>query len=118
MTAPVEMIYGRDNNSRARPQAMAFIYESQAVGEIGQHGKVNVADVPAATVVSLGMRGDYTDDALAHAQNLLQSWLKQHEDRYEAQGSLRVLGFNSPMVPVVERYFEVQIPVRDKVAAR
>jgi hypothetical protein len=48
----------------------------------------------------------------------LQSWLKQHEDRYEAQGSLRVLGFNSPMVPVVERYFEVQIPVRDKVAAR
>jgi hypothetical protein len=88
------------------------------VGEIGQHGEVNVADVPAATVVSLGMRGDYTDDALSHAQRLLQNWLKEHEDRFEAQGSLRVLGFNSPMVPVAERFFEVQIPVQDKGAAQ
>jgi uncharacterized surface protein with fasciclin (FAS1) repeats len=118
MTVPVEMTYGKDNNSRAHPQAMAFFYESQAVGEIGQHGEVNVADVPAATVVSLGMRGDYTDDALSHAQRLLQNWLKEHEDRFEAQGSLRVLGFNSPMVPVAERFFEVQIPAQDKGAAQ
>jgi hypothetical protein len=118
MTVPVEMTYGKDNNSRAHPQAMAFLYESQAVGEIGQHGEVNVANVPAATVVSLGLRGDYTDDALAHAQSLLQSWLKQHHDRFEVKDSLRVLGFNSPMVPVAERYFEVQIPVQDKGAAQ
>ena len=38
--------------------------------------------------------------------------------RDEAQGSLRVLGFNSPMVPVAERFFEVQIPVQDKGAAQ
>jgi uncharacterized surface protein with fasciclin (FAS1) repeats len=118
MTVPVEMTYGKVNTSRARPQAMAFLYESQAIGEIGQQGEVHVADVPAATVVSLGMCGDYTDDALAHAQSLLQNWLKQHQDRYEVQGSLRVLGFNSPMVPVAERYFEVQIPVQDKGAVR
>jgi hypothetical protein len=118
MTVPVEMTYGKGKNSHARPRAMAFLYGSQAIGEVGQQGEVHVADVPAATVVSLGMRGDYTDDALAHAQSLLQNWLKEHEDRYEAQASLRVLGFNSPMVPVAERYFEVQIPVRDKGAAR
>ena len=118
MTAPVEMTYGKDKNNYVGPQAMAFLYESPAVGETGQQGEVHVADVPAVTVLSLGMRGDYTDDVLRHAQSLLQNWLKEHQDRYEAQGSLRVLGFNSPMVPVAERYFEVQIPVRDKGAAR
>jgi uncharacterized surface protein with fasciclin (FAS1) repeats len=114
MTAPVEMTYRNAPDNRGRPEAMAFLYESQAVGKIGRQDEVQVADVPAITVVSMGMRGDHSDDAVKHAQSLLQNWLHEHQDRYGANGSLRVLGFNSPMVPVSDRYFEVQIPLREK----
>jgi hypothetical protein len=47
------------------------------------------------------------------ASSLLKAWLKNHADRYEASGDLRVLGYNSPMIPRNKRYFEVQIPVRE-----
>jgi hypothetical protein len=111
MTAPVQMTYGPANDKKLEPQSMAFFYEVQTIGKTGEHGHVKVVDVPASTVVSIGMRGDYSDDALKQAQKLLDKWLKQHAEQYKADGPLRVMGHNSPMVPVKDRYFEVQIPV-------
>jgi hypothetical protein len=114
MTAPVEMTYGQQDGFR--PRSMAFLYESTRVGQIGKQGEVSVADVPAMTVVSIGMRGDHSDKQLAKAQALLTAWLKDHNDHYHASGPLRVMGHNSPMVPVEKRYFEVQIPVQESTA--
>jgi hypothetical protein len=43
----------------------------------------------------------------------LKDWLVDHADEYEASGDVRVLGYNSPMIRLEKRYFEVQVPVRE-----
>lgn len=113
MTAPVEMTYKPGDSSKPRASAMAFLYADTNLGRPGASGAVSVVDVPAATAVSLGLRGDITAKAVAAAAADLERWLADHADQYEAAGELRVLGYNSPMVPAAKRYFEVQRPVRE-----
>jgi uncharacterized surface protein with fasciclin (FAS1) repeats len=117
MTAPVEMTYGDNRDERSGPLDMAFLYESPQVGRLGKQGEVRVADVPAMTVVSLGTRGDYSSEKAAEGKRLLTQWLKHQADRYEIAGPMRMMGHNSPMVPVAQRFFEIQIPIREKSAA-
>ena len=111
MTAPVEMTYG-EGAKKARPEAMAFLYESVRQGDVGRQGAVDVADAPPMTVVSLGLRGDMSDARVAEARELLEGWLREHSREYVEAGPLRVMGYNSPFVPRQRRYFEVQVPVR------
>jgi hypothetical protein len=111
MTAPVEMTYG-SKEEQGRPQAMAFLYQHMRLGAVGKDGNVEVADVPAMTAVSIGLRGETTQARVADALTGLEAWLKQHADQYAAAGPLRVMGYNSPFVPASRRYFEVEIPVR------
>ena len=56
MTAPVEMTYQKDGPPVGKERAMAFLYGNKSIGTPGQKGNVEVVDVPAATVVSMGMR--------------------------------------------------------------
>jgi uncharacterized surface protein with fasciclin (FAS1) repeats len=114
MTAPVEITYGALRDNAQKTQAMAFLYETPKLGTPGQQGKVTVVDLPAMTTVSLGLQGDATAERVAEAGLLLQSWLEQHQPGYEAAGPLRVMGYNSPMVPVERRYVEIEIPVRER----
>ncbi len=58
MTAPVEMTYRPDD--AAKKQSMSFLYRSIQQGTAGKSGSVDVIDVPAQTVVSIGLRGDAT----------------------------------------------------------
>jgi hypothetical protein len=46
----------------------------------------------------------------------LSAWLAA-QTQLEADGPLRVMGYNSPMVPARKRFFEVELPVRWKKAA-
>ena len=118
MTAPVEMTYasGKENDNPEQ-EAMAFLYENQRTGTPGKDGEVEVLDVPAMTAVSIGLRGDYTPERIGEARGRLEAWLKHHADRYEAAGPLRVMGYNSPMVPAEKRYAEVEFPVRANAAS-
>jgi uncharacterized surface protein with fasciclin (FAS1) repeats len=116
MTAPVEMTFGATKEKAPKGEAMAFVYEHARMGKAGQEGKVTVEDVPAMTALSIGLRGDYTLERIADVRARLEAWLKRHADRYETAGPLRVLGYNSRMVPVDRRYAEVQLPVRAKPA--
>lgn len=129
MTAPVEMTYDRPDGEAGggggaggkpaalRPRAMAFLYGRPDLGEAGEGGKVEVVDVPAATAVSAGVRGAYTDDRLRKSAAKLEAWLKKNADRYEPAGPPRYLGYNSPFVPPWSQYGEVQIPVSEKAPA-
>jgi hypothetical protein len=117
MTAPVELTYRSNNDGAVSPQAMAFLYENTGRGTAGQAGKVTVIDVPASTVVSLGMRGDFSGDRIAGARARLEAYLKEAK-RYQIAGPLRVMGYNSPFVPVARRYFEVQLPVTTEQAQK
>jgi hypothetical protein len=112
MTAPVEMTYG--DAEKPRVQNMAFLYERPDQGATGKQGSVEVVDVPAMTVVSIGCRGWRTEQAVNEARDRLLEWLDENRDTYTAAGSLRVMGYNSPFVPRDKQFFEVQVPVSAK----
>lgn len=112
MTAPVEMTYQHDGPPVGSERAMAFLYGSQDIGTPGRKGNLEVVDVPAATVVSIGMRGQRSNDALVQAEQRLRAWLETSKGAYEQSGPLRVMGYNSPFVARDRQFFEVQIPVR------
>ncbi len=113
MTAPVEMTYQADGPPVGRERAMAFLYGDKSTGTAGRRGNVEVVDVPAATVVSIGMRGGRSDAALVEAEQRLRNWLEQNKDRYEQSGAVRVMGYNSPFVARDRQFFEVQILIRE-----
>lgn len=113
MTAPVVMGY-EDDTAQSRPASMAFLYQDSSIGTLGADGQVMVSEMPAMTVVSIGVRGDYNQAQFENAIKQLESWLKSKGAEYEASGSPRYLGYNSPFVPRLLRYGEVQIPISRK----
>ena len=110
MTTPVEMTMEPTAGDGMRALDMAFLYEKPTMGETGADGKVAVMDLPALTVLSIGMRGDRTAADVTRARDALESRLAK--DGFERAGPFRMLGYNSPMVPSAQRFWELQIPVR------
>lgn len=108
MTAPVEMTYTKTNQAKS----MAFLYGKPEIGEAGTAGNVEVVDLPAKTVVSIGFRGRSDAKQLKKHEATLQQWLKENATDWKADGDTRLLGYNSPFVPAPMRYNEVQIPVK------
>jgi hypothetical protein len=113
MTAPVEMTYQTEQGKLAG-ESMAFLYEDPRLGETGKQDRVEVRDVPPKTVVSVGIRGNDSVRQIAAARAQLERWLELHQEQYQVDGPVRVLGYNSPMVPAARRFAEVQIPVRKR----
>lgn len=114
MTAPVEMAYRTDDPTAGREMSMAFLYQDPGIGNTGRKGAVEVVDVPAMPVVSIGLRGTRSDAILARAETRLRDWLEANKDSYEASGPVRVMGYNSPFVPRDRQFYEVQIPIRKR----
>jgi hypothetical protein len=112
MTAPVEMDYGNPGANEERELSMSFLYERPDQGSPGKQGSVEVIDVPATTVVSIGCRGERTASAIAEAREKLGAWLDRNQATYLPAGPLRIMGYNSPFVPRDKSFFEVQIPVK------
>jgi hypothetical protein len=110
MTAPVEMAYGSDASGE-HMRSMAFLYATTQVGKLGTDGSVEVVDVPANRVASLGLRGTGDEASFTRALVLLRDWLAAHPEWVE-NGAPRAMAWNSPMVPDARRFFEVQIPIR------
>lgn len=115
MTAPVEMEMAvrDDGGVAADTTSMAFLYGSAQIGAPGPDPadpSVVVEDVPELTVVSLGVRGSYKEERFAEFVGKLEAWLAEHP-QWVAAGPPRTLAYNSPFVPGVLKYAEVQIPV-------
>ena len=112
MTAPVEMTYEAGEKTPAtQPAAMSFLYAEPTLGQPGKTGDVDVIDLPAASYVSIGVRGSYTPERFAESLKKLHDWLSVNPT-YAIAGSPRYLGYNSPFVPPPMRYGEVQIQVK------
>jgi hypothetical protein len=62
-------------------------------------------------VVSIGMRGAHSAAAVEEARQRLLAWFEERKSEYRPAGPLRVMGYNSPMIPADRRFFEVQIPI-------
>jgi hypothetical protein len=116
MTAPVEMDYGDPRAAKSKERSMSFLYERPDQGSTGKQGLVEVADVPAMTVVSIGCRGERTAATVAEAREKLLKWLEEKKGDYVSIGPVRVMGYNSPFVPHNKNFFEVQIPVKPATA--
>jgi hypothetical protein len=107
MTAPVEMTY--DENGT---EGMGFLYANTDVGTTGQDGAVETVDIPAMSVVAIGVRGDYTKERFEKHRVRLAQWLVENREEWVKAGEPRYFAFNSPFVPGMMKYGEVQIPVR------
>ncbi len=118
MTAPVEMRMGDAKAPIGREESMAFFYERADQGSPGSSGGVAVIDDDSLTVVSIGCRGRRTADSVEKARRQLVEWIEARSDQYEIAGPLRVMGYNSPFVPANRQFYEVQIPISLKGAAR
>lgn len=115
MTAPVEMTMDASTADEGlRMLDQAFLYERPTLGEAGTSGKVEVVDLPAVTVLSVGMRGDASAAEIARARAALEARLSK--DGFERAGPFRMLGYNSPMVPSARRFWELEVPVRRAAA--
>jgi hypothetical protein len=114
MTAPVEMTW-EAGGERLRERSMAFLYGRPDLGSTGRVGDVEVLDVPAAQVASLGLRGRPSASEVAAARAELLAWIAERGD-LEVCGELRVLGYNGPSVSDRRATSEVQIPVRARSA--
>ncbi len=104
MTVPVE--------SAARPAAMRFFVERDHRGELPDAAGVSVYERPAQRVVSLGMRGSYSDEAFERGVRELRAWLAANP-RYRAVGEPYAVYWNGPFVPWFVKRSEVHIPVEE-----
>lgn len=111
MTAPVEINYAATDDEVLKKSGMSFLYRSTEQGELGNQGKVQVVDIPAQLVLSIGIRGEATREKIADANRRLGNWLQTHAEEFERAGALRVMGYNSPFLSNSKRFTEVQIPV-------
>jgi len=114
MTAPVEMGYTEHGEPGEGASSMAFLYGEPSWGTPGTDAddhRVVVEDVPAMTVVSIGVRGGYTDANFKKAISKLNAWVKQREHQVRVNGPPRYLAYNSPFVLGFLKYGEVQLPI-------
>jgi len=117
MTAPVEMSYTSDKDGALKRSSMSFLYRNTEQGRIEVDGKVAVIDFPAQLAVGIGLQGEATKDKVNDAKRRLEAWLQVHGNEYEATGTVRVLGYNSPFVAEEKKLTEVQILIRSKKSA-
>lgn len=117
MTSPVEMNYdglGAPGTAKPTGWTMSFLYRTLALGLEGVDSKderVLVEDLPPTTVVAIGMRGSYKLQRVNTGLAALRDWLSSQGD-WEEAGDPRALFYNGPEVRSVDKWLEVQLPVR------
>ena len=109
MTSPVQMDYRADGE---RAASMAFLYGDRSTDPAKVGDGVEVVDVPAATVLSIGANGYERKGRVAALEQRLRAFVAASDGAWVVAGPLRTMAYNSPMVRGDRRYFEVQLPVR------
>ncbi|MEN1705383.1 MAG: heme-binding protein [Planctomycetota bacterium] len=113
MTAPVEMRYtDTDGDATTDRWTMAFLYHTPENGPVGSDGDVVILDTEPVTVVSIGIQGGASlDSDGGDPLRTLEAWLEASTE-WERAGDTRRLGYNGPYVPVRNRWWELQIPIK------
>ncbi|MEO1068390.1 MAG: heme-binding protein [Cyanobacteria bacterium J06638_6] len=99
MTAPVETRYPtvtlQEGSTTQGEAAVSFLYRSLDIvpQEVAQN--VQVEDIPAMTVVSVGVRGGYDYEIYTSGIQQLQAWLAEHPD-YAIAGPPRRFFYDVP----------------------
>jgi hypothetical protein len=92
---------------------MEFLYRSTKQGKTGRdNAMIEVVDHPEQKFVCLGFQGDMSDAEMRDGVGTLNKWLEENKAEWVENGPPRRLGYHSPMTPVAQRLWEVQIPVK------
>jgi hypothetical protein len=124
MTAPVILVYQSKADATEAPPAgvqfikvarMHFILENPSLDEPKVDGPVTVADTPSMRVLSIASQGEMSPATLDDAERKLAAEIARRKT-IVAAGPIRVLGYNSPMVPKGKAYWEVQVPIKERLS--
>lgn len=103
MTVPVE--------AEIEDAAMRFFAGSDASGrDLPDTRSVKVEVISEQEVLSIGIRGGYTEDRFEQGKQKLEAWLSEHPE-FEATGPAYAVYWNGPYVPGPLKRSEVHIPV-------
>ena len=106
MTTPVEV----DIN----PGKMRFFVGSKDTQRKGVGDQnVNVTNLKARKVLSIGVRGGYTEGNFITNKKKLLKWLRNNSD-YKAAGKAYAVYWNGPFMPGFLKRSEIHIPIRIK----
>ena len=104
MTAPVE---ARIENA----QMKFYVGTKDKLKELKDRGSVKVVTIPQRTVVSIGIRGTYTESNFEKAKTQLEQWLRDNTG-YQQAGAAYAVYWDGPFMPWFLKQSEVQIPVQ------
>lgn len=114
MTSPVEMDYHGmrpGGEPEGESWTMSFLYRDRDQGPTGSDGRVEVVDLPAMTVLAVGVPGEGRGNAMVDAYQWAGRWLEDHPE-WEVAGDVRTLQYDGPSVPSSRKWSELQVPIR------
>jgi len=106
MTVPVE---ARVENA----QMKFYVGTKDKIKALKDQGSVQVVTVPQRTVLSIGIRGAYTESSFIKAKTQLEQWLTNNKE-YRQAGEAYAVFWDAPFMPWFLKRSEVHITV-DKI---
>ncbi len=106
MTVPVE---ARVENA----QMKFYVGTKDKIKALKDQGSVQVVTVPQRTVLSIGIRGAYTESSFIKAKAQLEQWLTNNKE-YRQAGEAYAVFWDAPFMPWFLKRSEVHITV-DKI---
>jgi len=103
MTTPVE---ARIENA----QMKFYVGTKDKLKELKDRGSVKVVTIPQRTVVSIGIRGAYTESNFVKAKTQMEQWLRDNTG-YQQAGAAYAVYWDAPFMPWFLKRSEVHIPV-------
>ena len=113
MTAPVETRYPLstlESNEKTGEATVSFLYRNTDIYPQEIANNITVEDIPAMTVVSLGLKGAYSYESYQEGVEKLKNWLSKNPS-YRKVGKPRRLFYDGPYKPDAAKRSEIQIPV-------
>ena len=104
MTTPVEAV--------VNPGKMRFFVGNKDKNKASNNSKdVQVIELPEILVVSVGIRGSYTEERYEKGLNKLLAWVSTNPN-YERKGTPYGVYWNGPFVPGFLKRSEVHLPIK------
>lgn len=115
MTATVETRYPVSTleGDLSGQAEVSFLYRTPEINPSDIDSQIEVKDIPAMTVVSLGLKGAYSYESYQDGLKRLTQWLNNHPE-YERVGNPRRFFYDGPYVPDVLKRSEIQIPIHKR----
>ena len=99
-----------ESNEKTGEATVSFLYRNTDIYPQEIANNITVEDIPAMTVVSLGLQGGYSYESYQQGLEKLKNWLSENPD-YQMVGKPRRLFYDGPYKPDAAKRSEIQIPV-------